>query len=66
MKHPNILPFYGYQMRSDELILVSMWSQKRSLDSFLALYPELTFVDKLELVSIATRFRKFVLSTNIL
>lgn len=50
LKHPNILPFYGYQTRDEELILVSRWGEKQSLDRFLALYPEFTIIDKLELL----------------
>ncbi|KAG9032662.1 hypothetical protein FS837_002658 [Tulasnella sp. UAMH 9824] len=50
LKHSNILPFYGYQTRDEELILVSRWSEKQSIDHFLALSPEFTIIDKLELL----------------
>ncbi|KAG9036509.1 hypothetical protein FS837_001658, partial [Tulasnella sp. UAMH 9824] len=50
LKHPNIVPFYGYQQMGEGIVLVSRWYEKQSLDIFLGLYPELTLIDKLELV----------------
>ncbi|KAG8914083.1 hypothetical protein FRC00_000866 [Tulasnella sp. 408] len=64
MDHANILPFYGYQTRGEELILVSMWSEKRSLDMFLTFYPELTKLDKLELLHEAARGLEYLHSSH--
>lgn len=64
LKHSNILPFYGYQTRDEELILVSRWSEKQSIDHFLALSPEFTIIDKLELVSFETHSPNSVLLTR--
>lgn len=50
MAHPNILPFYGYQTMDEQLVLVSMWCGEGDLCRFLAHYPDLTIIDKLELV----------------
>ncbi|KAG8915675.1 hypothetical protein FRC01_003547 [Tulasnella sp. 417] len=55
LKHPNVLPFYGYQKKDVELILVSRWSENASLDTFLAVHLELTRSDKLELLHEAAR-----------
>ncbi|KAG8991408.1 hypothetical protein FRB90_001356 [Tulasnella sp. 427] len=49
--HPNVLPFYGYQRKDNQLILVSMWSEKRCLTRFLGVSQEMTMIDKLELLS---------------
>ncbi|KAG8990129.1 U4/U6-U5 snRNP complex subunit lsm6 [Tulasnella sp. 427] len=49
LKHPNIVPFYGYQSANDQLILVSSWSDKQCLQQFLAsASQELTSLQKIE------------------
>ncbi|KAG8925521.1 hypothetical protein FRC01_010054 [Tulasnella sp. 417] len=50
LNHVNILPLYGYQIRNEELLLVSRRSEKQSIGRFLTSHPELTIIDKLELL----------------
>lgn len=49
-KHPNIVPFYGYQIVDKEPMLVSPWCENGNLSTFLCSNPSLNDVDKLKLV----------------
>ncbi|KIO31607.1 hypothetical protein M407DRAFT_128692 [Tulasnella calospora MUT 4182] len=53
--HPNILPFIGYQILDDEPVLVSPWCQNGCLSQFLRHHPELTDIQKLQLLKDAAR-----------
>lgn len=54
-KHPNIVPFYGYQIVDKEPMLVSPWCENGNLSTFLCNSPSLTDVDKLKLLCDAAR-----------
>lgn len=48
--HPNVLPLYGFKS-GDEPCLVTPWCEKGNLDDYFRDHPELTYCDKLRLVS---------------
>ncbi|KIO21929.1 hypothetical protein M407DRAFT_79786, partial [Tulasnella calospora MUT 4182] len=49
-KHPNILPFLGYQVIDGEPRLVSRWMNNGSLDTYLKTHSKISDVDKLILL----------------
>lgn len=51
-QHPNILPFYGYQIGEERPLLVSPWCANGNLADYLQKNPDLTEQKKLELVSL--------------
>ncbi|KAG8914084.1 hypothetical protein FRC00_000867 [Tulasnella sp. 408] len=54
-KHPNILPFYGYQIIDAEPMLVSPWCKNGNLAAYLRKHVDLTDCDKLKLLCDAAR-----------
>ncbi|KAG8913436.1 hypothetical protein FRC01_004548 [Tulasnella sp. 417] len=49
-EHPNVLPFYGYQIMDRTPLLVSPWCENGNLHLYLMKHPEVTDVQRLTLL----------------
>lgn len=49
-KHPNVLPFLGYQVIDGEPRLVSRWMDNGSLETYLKMHSNISDVDKIRLL----------------
>ncbi|KAG9037108.1 hypothetical protein FS837_001502 [Tulasnella sp. UAMH 9824] len=63
-EHPNILPFFGYQIIDGVPMLVSPWCKNGNLEMYTKAHPELTRMYKLKLLCGAARGLLYLHSLN--